>query len=181
MKFSPPSSTLTNDILPGQEQFWQSFDISQTAWYWSTFLMWSHRHKSSHASPTKRTFPVSGFFPGGPDIFWSLRLRSQRCSGWGFKKWDIWGLFCYTNVRKRRNPRGLVWRCTLMEFETQMIKDCPELKLVVFFHFFFFLYLSFSVHVCLMSELVHFRQTGAAQEQRRGEDSSKAVGVWGFF
>lgn len=68
-----------------------------------------------------------------------------------------------------------------MEFETQMIKDCPELKLVVFFHFFFFLYLSFSVHVCLMSELVHFRQTGAAQEQRRGEDSSKAVGVWSFF
>lgn len=138
MKFSPPSSTLTDDILPGQEQFWQSFDISQPAWYWSTFLMWSRRHKSSHASLTKRTFPVSGFFPGGPDIFWSLRLRSQRCSGWGFKKWDMWGLFCYTNVRKRRNPRGLVWRCTLMEFETQMIKDCPEIKLVVFFHFFFF-------------------------------------------
>lgn len=150
-----------DDILPGQEQFWQSFDISQPAWYWSTFLMWSHRQKSSSTSLTKMTFPVSGFFAGGPDIFWSLRL-SQRCSGWSFKKWDMWNLFWYINVSKRGNPRRLVWRCTLMESEPQIfLKKCPKLS------FFFFLDLSFSVRVCLMSELVHFCQTRAVQEQSR--------------
>lgn len=109
----------TDDILSRHEQFWQSFDISQPAWYWSTFLMWYCRQKSSSNAPIKRTFPVSGFFAGGPDIFWSLKLRSQRCSGCRFKKWDVWAFFCQTNVSKRGNPRGIVWRCTLMESEPQ--------------------------------------------------------------
>lgn len=52
----------TDDIFPGQERFWQSFDISQPAWCCSTFLMWSHRQKSSSTSPTERTSPVSGLF-----------------------------------------------------------------------------------------------------------------------
>lgn len=117
----------TADILPGQEQFWQSFDISQPAWYWSTFLMRSRRQKSSSASPAKRTAPISGFFAEGPDICWSLRLRIQRCSGQSFKKQDLWNLFCYTNVSNRRNPRGPVWRCTLIQSEPQIFKYCPKL------------------------------------------------------
>lgn len=112
---------------PWQEQFWQSFDISQPAWYWSTFLMWSRRQKSSSTSPAKRTSPISGFFAEGPDICWSLGLRIQRCSGQSLKKQDLWTLFCYTNVSNRRNPRGLIWRCTLIESEPQIFKYCSEL------------------------------------------------------
>lgn len=129
MKLSPSLlrvSPLTADILPGQEEFWQSFDISQPAWYWSTFLMWSRRQKSSSTSPAKRTSPISGFFAEGPDICWSLGLRIQRCSGQSLKKQDLWTLFCYTNVSNRRNPRGLIWRCTLIESEPQIFKYCSE-------------------------------------------------------
>lgn len=141
MKFSPPSSTLTDYILPGQEQFWQSFDISQPAWYWSTFLMWSPRHKSSHASPTKRTFPVSGFFFLEVLTFseaWGWEVRDAQDEG--LKNGICEACFAIQMSGKRRNPGGLVQRCTLMEFETQIKKGYPKLNLVVFFHFLFFFF-----------------------------------------
>lgn len=76
--------------------------------------------------PAKRTSPISGFFAEGPDICWSLGLRIQRCSGQSLKKQDLWTLFCYTNVSNRRNPRRLIWRCTLIESEPQIFKYCSE-------------------------------------------------------
>lgn len=158
MKFSPPSSTLTDYILPGQEQFWQSFDISQPACTDQHF--WCDLAGTNQATlPRPKGHSLSqGFLPGGPDIFWSPRLRSQRCSGWGFRKWDMWGLFCYTNVRKRRNPRGFIWRCTLMEFKTQTVKDCPKLNLVVFFHFFLCIWVFLWMLVQCQSLLIFVRQ-----------------------
>lgn len=162
MKLSPPSSTylltqmifslgrsssgnhLTSHSLPGTDQhFWCDLAGKNQA-----PLPWPKGHSLSQ-----------GFFAGGPDIFRSLRLRNQRCSGWSFKKWDMWGLFCYTNVSKKGNPRGLVWRCTLMKSEPQFfLKNCPKLSLgrggggVWFFFIFGF---EFSC-ACLMSKLVHF-------------------------
>lgn len=170
MEFSPPFSTFLHMEMTfslGRSSSGNHLTSHSLAWYWSTFLMRSRRQKSSSASLTKRTFPVSG------DFLLEVLTFSEA---WGWEVGDA-----HDGVLRNRMCEACfaIWMSVKGEIQEDWsgnapwwnlnirFKICPKLSLVFLWFGLFFLDLCFSVHVCLMSELAHFCQPGAVQEYRQ--------------